>query len=112
MKTLIRGLIILAVFVLLAGVVTVSVNVVAGVAVSMGLIDSPEERAAEEAAREAASASEAPEPVEREAPEDFNLFAYVVQWIRSTGKNVFVVAIPVLAIVVPKSLMARLRKRS
>lgn len=113
MKTLTRALLILTVFAVLAGIVTVSVNLVASVAVSMGLIDSAEERASEEAAREAAAQSASPaQEEERNSPEDFNLFVYAARWILSLGKDVFIIAIPVFAIVIPKSLFAKLRKRA
>lgn len=113
MKILTRAFVILTVFVVLAGIVTVSVNLVASVAVSIGLIDSPEQRASEEAAREAVSENVPPESEEeRSSPEDFNPFAFAARWVLSIGKNVFIIAIPVFAIVIPKSLFAKLRKRA
>lgn len=113
MKTLTRAFLILTVFAVLAGIITVSVNLVASVAVSMGLIASPEERASEESAREAAAQSAPSEQEEeRSSPEDFNLIAYAARWILSLGKDVFIIAIPVFAIVIPKNLFAKLRKRA
>lgn len=114
MKILTRALVILTVFVVLAGIVTVSVNSVAFVAVSIGLIDSPEERASSEAAtKEVTSPNASPEQEEeRNSPEDLNPFAYTARWILSVGKNVFIIAIPVFGIVIPKSLFSKLRKQS
>ncbi len=107
MKIVSRVLIVLLAFGLVAGLLIVFDSVASALAVSAGLIDGPRVEQSESGQRH-----EQQESSENETRSQPSITYMIKRWVLSTGKNVFVMAVLVVAIVFPKSLAKRNRKIS
>ena len=99
MKILLRSLLILSVFSLFAGMMIVAVKRAMVVAASMGLLEGISEPMRHYSLQTAAAESEF---------DGYKLLSLSWRWILSMGKNTFVIAVLVAAIVFPRNV---LRKR-
>ena len=108
MKIALRVLIVLFMFGLVAGALIAFDTAASALAVSAGLIDGPrmEQHEPEQ------SHDQEEESSENENRPRPSITYLIKRWVLSTGKNVFVMAVLVVAIVLPKSLAKRNRKIS
>lgn len=106
-----RILLILSVFILLAGVMVVSVNGASKIATSIGILDE-EETEQSEPLEISGEVSIDDEPEYQEDRDETDLFSLITRWILSAGKNMFIIAVLVVVIVLPKSLMKQAKKAS
>jgi len=107
MKIVSRVLIVLLVFGLVAGLLIAFDSAASALAVSVGLIDSPRVEQ-----REAGQGHEQEDNSENETRPQPSITYMIKRWVLSTGKNVFVMAVLVVAIVFPKSIAKRNKKMS
>lgn len=108
MKTASRALIVLLMFGLVAGILIAFDTVASALAVSAGLIDGPRVEQ-HESGQSHDREEESSENENRPKP---SITYMIKRWVLSTGKNVFVMAVLVVAIVFPKSLAKKNRKMS
>lgn len=109
MKIITRVLIVLLVFGLVAGLLIAFDSMAATLAVSVGLIDGPR---VEHSVPVQNQNQEQEDTSENETRSQPSVTYMIKRWVLSTGKNVFVMAVLVVAIVFPKSLAKRSRKMS
>ena len=107
MKIITRVLIVLLVFGLVAGLLIAFDSAASALAVSVGLIDGPRVEQ-----RDAGQSREQEDTSEKESRPQPSITYMIKRWVLSTGKNVFVMAVLVVAIVFPKSIVKRSRKMS
>jgi len=107
MKIVSRVLIVLLAFGLVAGILIAFDSAASALAVSAGLIDGPRVEQSEPGQNQ-----EQEDTSENETRSTPSITYMIKRWVLSTGKNVFVMAVLVVAIVFPKSLAKRNRKMS
>lgn len=107
MKIVSRVLIVLLTFGLVAGLLIAFDSAASALAVSVGLIDAPRVEQSESGQRH-----EHQDSSENETHSQPSVTYMIKRWVLSTGKNVFVMAVLVAAIVFPKSLAKRNKKIS
>jgi len=107
MKILSRVIIVLLVFGLIAGLLVAFDSAASALAVSVGLIDGPRVEQ-----RETGQSHEQEDASEKESRPQPSITYMIKRWVLSTGKNVLVMAVLVVAIVFPKSIAKRNRKMS
>lgn len=105
MKIVSRVLIVLLAFGLVAGILIAFDSAASALAVSAGLIDGPRVEQSEPGQNQ-----EQEDTSENETRSTPSITYMIKRWVLSTGKNVFVMAVLVVAIVFPKSLAKRNRK--
>ena len=107
MKILSRVIIVLLVFGLIAGLLVAFDSAASALAVSVGLIDGPRVEQ-----RETGQSHEQEDASEKESRPQPSITYMIKRWVLSTGKNVLVMAVLVVAVVFPKSIAKRNRKMS
>ena len=108
MKIVSRVLIVLLAFGLVAGILIAFDSAASALAVSAGLIDGPRVEQSESRQNQEQKDTSS----ENETRSTPSITYMIKRWVLSTGKNVFVMAVLVVAIVFPKSLAKRNRKMS
>ena len=107
MKIVSRVLIVLLAFGLVAGILIAFDSAASALAVSAGLIDGPRVEQSEPGQNQ-----EQEDTSENETRSTPSITYMIKRWVLSTGKNVFVMAVLVVAIVFPKSIAKRNKKMS
>ncbi|MBL8103585.1 MAG: hypothetical protein JNM02_13710 [Anaerolineales bacterium] len=100
MKILLRSLLILSVFSLIAGMMIVAVKGALAVAASMGLLEGISEPIRHYSPQASAAESEF---------DGYKVLSLAGRWILSMGKNTFVISILVAAIVFPRNVLRKLK---
>jgi hypothetical protein len=110
MKILLRSLLILFVFALLAGGMVISVNGASTVAIFMGLLDDSETERQELPETISGEGDVNDLPERGDEPGASGFFPLAGRWILSMGKNIFMISVLVIAIVFPKNVLKRVKK--